>query len=271
VHFTLMVARHEFEAGLLMRLATRALIARRAVGEDVLRGLFPETTDISAALFEDGAIDPRAVSRPMITICRTWERPARVLARGVISRRALSRRWRAERIESPATFWTAIDRIPAIRSAAGAGSLLVFSVPLIDGTGAVAERHVVAIRVDSHHPSGRFDARALLRDRALIDAARSRAAAALAARARRLSRRLRRRLDADLRLETTLASRVLTSLVPAEIQPGLFDRRELRALDRARSDADALRQGLDDRRTDQVQQTEISVGQPALELAFIAS
>ena len=271
VHFTLMVARHEYEAGLLTRLATRALIARRTVGEDVMRGLFPETTDIGAALFEDVASDPSAVSRPAFTICRAWGRPARVLARGLIWRRGLARRWRAETIESPATFWTAIDRIPAIRAAARDGSLLVFSVPLIDGSGAVAERHVIAIRVDSRHYSARFAARGLLRDRALIDAARSRAASALAPRARRLSRRLRRRLDADLRLESALASRVLTSLVPAEVQPGLFDRRELRGLDSARSDADAFRQGLDDRRLERVQQTEITVGRPALELAFIAS
>ncbi|HYN09218.1 MAG TPA: helicase-related protein [Vicinamibacterales bacterium] len=270
VHFTMMVARHEFESGLLTRLATRALIARRAVGEDVLRGVFPETTDIGGALFEDIAIDPPAASRPALTICRSWARPARALARGLISRRTLARRWRAPEIESPGTFWTAIDRLPAIRAAASAGVLLVFSVPLIDGSGAVVERHVVAIRADSRRELRRFDARGLLRDRALIDAARSTAARALAARARRLARRLRRQLDADLRLDAALASRVLTSLVPAEVQPGLFDRRELRALDRARSDADAVQQGVDDRRADRERQTEITVGRPALELAFIA-
>ncbi|HEY7474479.1 MAG TPA: helicase-related protein [Vicinamibacterales bacterium] len=267
VHFTLMLARHEFESGLLARLAARALIARRAVGEDVLRGVFPDAAAIGAALFEDIAIDPVAApQQPALSVCRSWARPARILARGLIARRHLAQRWRAPVIESAGTFWIPIDRLPAVRAAAGAGSLLVFSVPVIDGSGAVAERHVVAVRIDS---CGRMDPHRPF-DRQLIEAARAQAARTLAARARRLARRLSRQLVFDLRVDAAFAARTLTGLVPAEVQPGLFDRREVRALEVAFGDADAFRQTLDDGRADRERRADVSVGLPVLELAFVA-
>ena len=238
VHFTLTVARHDFETGVLARLARRALIARRTLGDDVLRRVIPDTTIVGAALFDNGVIDNGVIdepapSAPTLRMCREWTRPGRVFARRLISSRALAQHWRVPHVDTSGALWTSIDRLPSIRRVAADRSLLVFSVPLIDGSGTVVERHVVSLCVE---------------DRTRVDAARVLAAEALAARARRLGIRLRRQMDGRVQIEAALVSRLATRLTPEEVQPGLFDRRELYAFEAARSESDALRQLLDDRR-----------------------
>jgi superfamily II DNA or RNA helicase len=244
VHFTLIVARHAFETGVLARLARRMLIARRTLGDDLASPAVPDVTAVGAALFEDAMLaEPAAVAAPARSP-RKWARPARLLARRLISSRVFARHWRAPVDDTPAAIRTAIDHFPSIRRVAGDRSVLVFSVPLVDGSGAVVERHVVSLLVEDH---------------ANVDAARARAGEALAARARRLSIHLQRQLPRLVRTEIALASHVVMGLTPPEAQPGLFDQRELRAFEAARTEADIHRQRLD-----------VNVGRPILELAFIA-
>jgi hypothetical protein len=255
VHFTVIVAHHAFETGVLARLARRMLIARRTLGDGLVSRAVPDPRAVGAALFENATIPEFAETAPMVRMCRRWARPARAVARRLISSRVLARHWRAPADAAPAAIRTAIDRLPSIQRIAGDQSLLVFSVPLVDGSGAVVERHVVALRVA---------------EGTNVDEARALAGATLASRARRLAFRLRRQLHGRAGIEIALASHVLTSLTAREAQPGLFDEQELRAFEAARTEADMHRQLLDDRRADWERQADVRVGRPILELALDA-
>jgi superfamily II DNA or RNA helicase len=256
VHFTVIVARHDFETGVLARLARRMLAARRTLGDDLAGRLIPDASAVGAALFEDAVLaEPAGAAATPVCLSRRWVRPARLLARRLISSRLLGRYWRAPADDAPAAIWTEIDRLPSLRRVAGDGSLFVFSVPIVDGSGAVIERHLVSLRVD---------------DGTKVDDARARAREALAARTRRLAVWLRQELRGRVQTETGLASHAVTNLNPREAQPGLFDQRALRAFEAARAEADSHRQRLDDRRADWERQTDVKVGRPILELAFVA-
>ena len=256
VHFTVIVARHDFETGVLARLARRMLAVRRTLGDDPAGRLIPDATAVGAALFEDVALmEPAGAVATPVCLSRRWVRPARRLARRLISSRSLGRHWRAPADAAPAAIWTAIDRVPSLRRVAGDRSLLVFSVPIVDGSGSVIERHVVSLRVD---------------DATKVDDARTRAREAIAARAKRLAVRFQEELRARVQTEIALASHVVTSLTPREAQPGLFDQRELRAFEAGRAEAESHRQRLDDRRADWERQTDVTVGRPVLELVFVA-
>jgi superfamily II DNA or RNA helicase len=258
VHFSLVVARHPFEEGILSRLAQRALIARRALGDDGAGRTIPDSMAVGAALFENTEIaDSPPLFQP-IHVCNRWARPGRLLSKRLLSSRELLRHWRAAAPETSGGVWAPIERALAMRRIAGNASLLIFSVPLIDGSGGLVERHVVAVRIE---PSP---------TRAVVEIVRAHAAGALAARARRLSIRLRRRLNDRIQFEALLASQAVQSLSMDEAQPGLFDQRELSAFEAARSEAQAIRQTLDNRRTDWERQSAISVGRPVLEVAFLA-
>jgi superfamily II DNA or RNA helicase len=260
VHFTLTVARHEFENGLLARLAKRTLIARRSIGDDTLWSIPQEATAVAAALFEGGEPDDGRWRYAPLAVCHSWERPARQMSRNLGAGRVLAGRWRATSSDATGSIWTSLDRLPDLRRATGDGSALVFSVPLLDGAGSVVERHCVVIAVAGLTASP---------DQATIEAARALAARALAARVKRLRLRLRRRLDGEIRLESLLVSRLVTDVWPEEAQPGLFDRRDLRAFDAARTDVEEIRKRLEDRRADLEKVSEIGAGRPVLELAFI--
>jgi superfamily II DNA or RNA helicase len=259
VHFTLMVARHEFERGLLARLAKRALIARRSIGEDVLSGIAPETA-IGSALLDGDTMNDSETRVPRLVVCHSQARPARQMSRRLRAARVLAGRWRVSAPEAAGSVWTSLGRLPEIRRASRDRSVLVFSVPLLDGTGSVVERHIVAVGVAG------LDR---VPDPALIEAARSVAARTLGVRVRRLQVRLQRNADAEIRFESAIVSRLLTEELPRETQPGLFDRRELREFDAAKTDADEIRQALDDRRADLNRMSEIAAGRPVLELSFI--
>lgn len=260
VHFTLMIARHEFERGLLARLARRALIARRSIDEDVLSGIAPDTSTIGAALLQGEAISESETPAPRLLVCRSRARPARQMSRRLRAARIFAGRFRVPAPEAAGTVWTSLRRLPAIRRVSRDRSVLVFSVPVLDGSGSVVERHIVAVCVAGVDR---------LPGPATIDAARLLAARALSLRVKRLKVHLHRRAVAEIRLESAIVARLLTDELPREVQPGLFDRRELRAFDSARTDADEIRQALDDRRGDLNRMSEISAGRPVLELAFI--
>jgi superfamily II DNA or RNA helicase len=255
VHFSVIVAHHAFETGILARLARRMLIARRTLGDDLVSRVVLDARTVGAALFEGVTIQESAETTSTVGMCRRWARPARALARRLIASRVLARHWRAPADAVPAAIRTAIDRLPSIQRIAGDGSLLVFSVPLVDGSGAVVERHSVALRAA---------------DVTNVDATRALASVTLAPRARRLARRLRQLQHGRAGVEIALASHVLTSLTPRDAQPGLFDERELRAFEAARTEADMHRQLLDDRRVDWERQADVSVGRPILELVLDA-
>jgi superfamily II DNA or RNA helicase len=257
VHFTLAVARHAFEDGVLAGLARRTLIARRALGDEALSRAVPPAAAVSAALFEDAAIE-EAVTLPVpAPICRKFARPARQQARVLTSSRVMTGHWRAPVFDRSTPFWTPIERLASIARAANHQSLLVCSVPLIDGSGSVVEQHAVAICV-----AGQVDPE-------VIDASLARAAETLNARSRRLRVRLAREFTRRMIVETEILARLASDLSPDEGQPGLFDQRELRAFETARGEAEDLRRILETRRVDWLRQSEVSVGHPSLEVALL--
>ena len=260
VHFTLVVARHEFERGVLARLAKRALIARRSIGEDVLSGIAPDSSAIGAALLQGEPMNDNETPAPRLVVCQSRARPARLMSRRLQAARVLVARWRGPAPEAAGTVRTSLGHLPEIRRASRDRSVLVFSVPLLDGSGSLVERHVVAVCVAG---VDRWP------DPETIDAARLLAARALTVRVKRLRVCLQRRAGAEIRLESAIVAHLLTDEQPRETQPGLFDRRELRAFDSARTDADEIRQALNDRRADLNRTSEIAAGRPVLELAFI--
>jgi hypothetical protein len=85
-----------------------------------------------------------------------------------------------------------------------------------------------------------------------------------AARVRRLRRVRRAAADAAARVERAIVQAMMD--VPAELQPGLFDRRAVHASDEAAGERAELERALDDRLRECELEASIDVGTPVLEL-----
>lgn len=244
-HLTLLIARHPMEAGLLTHLSRRVLAARRAMAADVLGVAIPSEAAIRTALFQaESAPDPANRSAP-VGICRRWQRPAVVVTRSLFVRRVLARRWRSQFGMAAGAFsqGSGVDRLvarlarqstdrddPASSSVARAHGrhtwLVICAVPLFDHRDRVVERRIVPITVE-------VDAAAIPSD------ARGRVAAAAMATASRAVQRRIRRLECLARLTLAAVTQREAAILAAshdalaidEVQPGLFDRREVRAFE----------------------------------------
>lgn len=256
VHVTLLVARHEAEAGVLARLAHRTLVARRTFGADVLATGAPDGAALSAAVLTGAPLDVAPAAAPSITLDRTWVRIARTAARRLVQHRALAERWRAPAADASRPFWTYIERYPEFGSLVHP-ALLVFSVPLVDRSGALVEQHVVPVRL-----------RSSVVDRETVEAARRVAARVLSKRAVLVSRGVRARFVAAAACERAIRETLASIRCPDEVQPGLFDRRDVRAFDAARRAAADLRVGANPSGDVADGLPAIRVGSPTLELVF---
>jgi superfamily II DNA or RNA helicase len=261
VHATLLVARHEAEAGLLARLARRTLTARQSVGEGLLDSVTPDASAVARTLIEQVPFDISAAPA-RVPICRTFRRSAAAVARRLDRGRALARLWRGPLSADARTGWTYRHRLNGLRRVAG-GSVLVFSVPILDRTGIVIERHVVAVSVAG------LDRRTAGFEQ-IVDRARAEATRTLEKRVRRLQQVVHSRLAREAAFDRVLAEEIRDEWIPAEAQPGLFDRRELAAFEAARREGLVLEAALDDEVVSRREQAVIEVGRPALELAFLA-
>jgi hypothetical protein len=261
VHATLLVARHEAEAGLLARLARRTLAARQSVGEGLLDAVDPDKSAVARALIERDAVDPCAPPA-RVPICRTFRRPAAVMARRIDRCRALAHRWRAPASGESRPGWTYCDRVHRL-SRVASGSGLVFSVPILDRTGFVLERHIVMVSVAQLR-------RTMPGFEQIVDAARAGAAHSLQARARRLQHIGQSRQALDATFDRVLADEIRNEWVPAEAQPGLFDRREVTLFEAARQEARTLEAELVHELGIRDEEASIDIGRPVLELAFLA-
>ena len=147
VHLTLLVARHGAETGILTHLAKRVLAARRPLGDAALIDIPPSEAEIHEAVVQRTPLALTPAPAPTLQLCRRWERPARASARLLAAQRARLRRWRGS--DTPGRpVWIELRRVPVIAAATGGDPLLIFSVPFMDRAGAIAERHVVAVRVE---------------------------------------------------------------------------------------------------------------------------
>lgn len=238
VHVTTLVARHPAEARIASRLVRRTLTARESLGaDDVLGRAVPDLATWHAHVLTGRPLDVPP-PRHLVPTCRRWVHPARVAARDLERRQRLAMYWRPVDLAATRPWRAGTARLAELGPAAGA-VLLVFSVPLLDGTGGVVEQHIVAVRLPRqaaaralHQDTGK-SRDAAIRD-AVLEAARQVAVRSLAPRVRRVMRFLLGRAPVDAARERALAEVLVATCYPEEVQPGLFDRRDLRAFEAAR-------------------------------------
>jgi superfamily II DNA or RNA helicase len=224
VHVTTFVAGHPAEARIAGRLVRRTLTARRSLGaDDVLGRAIPDTTRWRAHVLTGQPIDV-APPRHLVRACRRWVRAGRVAARDLERRRRLAAHWRPASLAATRPWRTRSYRPARLGTLAGAG-LLVFAVPLLDNTGGVLEQHVVGVRLPRGRPA--------LND-PTIEAGRHVAARSLAPRVRRVIRLLAGLAPVEAARERALAGVLMATCYPGEVQPGLFDRHDVRAFEMAR-------------------------------------
>jgi hypothetical protein len=259
VHATLLVAAHPMESGTLRRLAARAVHANEAMGG----GLFDDfTTDtaVTRALLCGAAIDtphPLSTSRPRPS-CR-WQRRAAALRRYLSRRRAFARFWRVSPTAAAARYMTC-HTSPAVTGGKET-RLSVWSVPIIDSTGRVVERHLVAARVEGGSGTD---------PRVWLAAVETRARAQLAARLRRLGRVAASRAGRARAVEHAIAAYLMTQQCPEAFQPELFDRRAVRAAWHAAQQQDDIAQTARARVHDSSATATLTIGRASLELVVYA-
>lgn len=224
-HFTLLVARHESERGLLLHLARRVLSARQSLGCDVLSNVDPPEAEVAAALLDEAVSPPGPKTRPpvrtpqstedspSVPVSRRWARPAGIAARALLKRRVLSRAWRNPAGQE--------NRMVQTRWSPSPRRVLVATVPIFNGCGDLIEQHEVALELpdalDDRAPT------AIVSDaRGLIESRLKRRLEKLQRAARRTARLLEAR-------ELEIADAIRTDVVRLESQPGLFDTRETAA------------------------------------------
>lgn len=261
VHITLLVARHEAETPVVIRLAERTLSARRATGIEFDDATLASEAAVRAcAIAGQRATAPPAPS-PLWSPSRRWARPARVAARALARQRMLRRCWRAPDEDGRSGCWTFLTRLPAFRRLAGA-TILIFAVPLNDEAGAIVESHLAGVRVPRAH--------GLWSSSSSIDSA-SRLVAQLAEpRARVLARRRRQLCGIEIERERSIVAAADNLRRATESQPGLFDRREARAIDARDREVETARDAVTLRILDLQHASTIDIGRPTLVFAFVA-
>jgi hypothetical protein len=263
VHFTLLIARDETEDGLISHLARRVLSARRPFGDAALIDIPASEDDIRKAVIDRTPLPAEAQASQPIGVCGDLRRAARIIAIGLEQRRALRARWRGPETNGRPIL-ARMRRPLALGEPELTGQLLIFSVPFLDRGGAIVERHLVAIRVSIPE----------LRSGGSLPAEWIRHASTLAVRCleRRLARARRIHLD---RLEKAVArERAVVRTLRKEAgagmgQPGLFDKRELRALDAAQTTIADIDRDLDARVHRAQLSAQIDQGRPTLEIIFV--
>jgi superfamily II DNA or RNA helicase len=258
-HLTLLVARDEAESGLLLHLARRVLMARRGFGDDALASVTPPEQEVRAALLRQEALPDQPRTTP-VAVCRHWERSAIRAARALRRRRALAAHWKAP--GANATSPVRAHGGPAQRlMPSAAGSLLVFSVPILNADDVLLERRLVAIAIAAR-------ASTTPQCRALDVIARPAAFRALSRRVAAVARIARTTTDAARGRERALALAVHGELALDEAQPGLFDLREARAFDARVSDSERLIAAADLQLERENRQCQIRAGEPVLEIVL---
>ena len=245
VHFTLLVARHDSEMGLIAHLARRVLTANRTLKGASLIEVPMSEEAVRAAVIDgtpiESAAPPAAVSVAGVKSARV----ARRAARQIELRRRLVTQWRGpERSGRP------------IRTHRAPVACAVFSVPFLDGSGAVAEMHLAAVPF-----GGPFS-------RDLVDKAGRGAVARLLPRLERLRRLAAASLAQRIQTERALADEMRPA-TGADVQPGLFDAAALRALETARAGTDDIDRQLDATIARLRLAADVEPGRPLLEILWL--
>lgn len=226
VHATLLVTRHAAEGAVLSALTRRTKTARDSMGSSTLASLMPASQlALASVLIDDAPLRVRSSPDTLIPLCAGFRRRARAHAVVAGRRRRLRSHWHGPAVDgrvivTPAPA-TADDR-----------SIVLVAVPIVDGTGDVVERRLVAVKVDAHIRGSR-DIRRVAH--ALLPV---------------IARTIQRRIDRLTRAMATVAMRRASNeraiarhlrdiAHPGEAQLGLFSHRAARAVDQARQRASA--------------------------------
>jgi hypothetical protein len=208
VHVTVLAATHASETRLLAHLTSRVDTARRALGQDILPIVPPS-----------GPLKELLTRRPRQRHTRQAVAHARILT----VRRTLAARWR---IGLPDTPGMSLPRRRHGWGARAGTSVVLFSVPLIDGNGSTVELMLSAATVPSSVARTCSDDLSAHLSR-LVEQR-------LASRIRRLRRSAGPRVARWLDVEKAIAREWLHTA--PELQPALFDRVVQRQIDAARDE-----------------------------------
>jgi superfamily II DNA or RNA helicase len=217
VHVTLLVSRHRTESELLTRVAERAVRSENAMGVSLAGVEWPSESDLGAELIA-GAARPRFQENdpPAVAFDQRWRRHARWLARLTRRRRLWAAQWREADAEAPRTL-VADCRATLSDLGPPGGWLFVFSVPIVDATGAVLETRLAALRGTGEVTTGL--------DRSLVEQAREIAARRLGRRCGRVRRLLADRARAAAAVDRAIDRHGRARQAAQLAQPGLFDTR----------------------------------------------
>lgn len=217
VHTSTLSLRHIVEDPVLESIARREQRARQVMG-----GMPGDSAP--TRIRENRTGGPTASgAAATLAICHGFQRRARAMARVLRRRRAWSRCWRGPMSTDSRPYRT---RRPYPGTTPPV-VVVILSVPIVSGTGAIVEQHVRALRVE--HPPDRD-----LNATAMLHVARAILARSMTARVARVGRTVARSTAAGLSIETALANLVHDLTAPEETQLALGSRREHTEFDRAR-------------------------------------
>ena len=244
-HLSLLVARHDTERGLLSHLARRVLGAQQSFSKDVLRDVLPPESHVRTTLLSsephgdpEHPIDHLARS-PSLERARRWQRPARVIARELLRRRSLARRWRTGSVETARTIRSRLEQRPQWLPKPASccddrpRSIVIGAVAILNGNDEVIERCAVAISVDAQSLALRW-AELSTDIRPVLEASLRRRAFKVSRITHEAGARLAER-------EAAILTFVLDGAKSREGQPGLFDASEVRAYLADEAEAERLR------------------------------
>jgi superfamily II DNA or RNA helicase len=225
VHATIFVTDHTAESALLASLARRALAAQRDVGSSTLADLAPPAhLDVASAVLGGTPLTAPGSVQTTLAPCRRYRRRARAHAVVAMRRRRLIECWKGGPTTTgrPLRARVALPGLPV-----DARTVVVLSAPLVDGTGDVIERRLLALTIPSQLAASRPGP-------ALVDQC-------LRLLARHVDRRVRRLQPAwtvaagrRLAAERAIALHLYAIGHPREAQLGLFSQREASAFRAAR-------------------------------------
>lgn len=260
VHVLSLVARHDAEAGVLSHLARRALSADRSVGGETLP--MPSEAWVRARLLQGVSSPLPGDPATRISSCRRWARPARLLARQLLRRRALATRWRDPAIA--ARPWVARPHgLTALRAAARTGAIVGFLAPILDGAGSTIERRLVALHLLRL-------SRPDLGDTAFVARLRRLVLMSLQSRVRCLGRLRTLECARSAGRDRAMHERWLDASGSSESQPGLFDRRAERTAARLAGERGDEQAALDARLADLMREAQVEMGEPVLAFVLTA-
>jgi hypothetical protein len=221
--FTLLVARDESESGLLTNLSRRILTARRTIGADILSTVLPPEEAVRRALLFHAPLSSSDTGAITVPACHRWKRMARIAAESLARRRSLSARWRTAL--PPAAGAIRCNHPRAARFVPRSfESLWVFSVPVLDAADEFVERLVIGI-------GAREPASDSACCRAIAAALRHKVLAVARRRIRSWTIGRERAVKAALSRDHAIAAATGREFALHELQPGLFDQREIRTFD----------------------------------------